>query len=235
MTPFEPAHNPPEDPIRGHPTRAEQLDILASLVGDLAAPGDALLDLGIGAGYVAGLILDKAPGLHIAGIDINGEALEKARATLGPRAGGLELIEANLESVNAVALSAGAYRFAISVLTFHDLPDEGKRAVIAWAAERLAPGGHFLLLDRVRLPGRAQFPLQAAIWRRIERVYGAAMRGAEDYDSYLADLEAKNRPATFEDYMTWLARAGLAPACLHLHGNIALFTGTKDASAGGPL
>lgn len=219
----------PSDPIRGHPTRAEQLDILASLVGDVAAPGDALIDLGIGAGYVAGLVLDKAPGLHITGIDLNGEALEKARAALAPRAGGLELIEANLEAIGALALPACAYRFAISVLTFHDLPDEGKRAVIGWAAARLVPGGHFLLLDRIRLPGRAQFPLQAAIWRRIERVHGAAMRGAEDYDGYLADLEAKNRPAAFEDYMAWLAKAGLAPACLHLHGNIALFSGTKDA------
>jgi tRNA (cmo5U34)-methyltransferase len=234
MTPFEPARNPPEDPIRGHPTRAEQLDILASLVGDLAAPGDALLDLGIGAGYVAGLILDSAPDVRITGIDINGEALEKARAALAPRARGLELIEANLESVDAVVLPAGAFRFAVSVLTFHDLPDDGKRAVITWAAERLAPGGHFLLLDRIRLPGRAQFPLQAAIWRRIERVYGSAMRSAEDYDAYLADLEAKNRPANFDDYMTWLAQAGLAPACLHLHGNIALFTGTKNEAGGGP-
>ena len=60
----------PSDPIRGHPTRAEQLDILASLVGDLAAPGDGLIDLGIGAGYVAGLVLDAAPGLHITGIEI---------------------------------------------------------------------------------------------------------------------------------------------------------------------
>ncbi len=219
----------PEDPIRGHPTRAEQLDILASLVGDLAAPGDGLIDLGIGAGYVASLVLDHAPGLHITGIDLDGEALEAARAALGPQAGGLELIEANLESIEVVALPAGAYRFAISVLTFHDLPDDGKRAVIGWAAERLAPGGHFLLLDRIRLPGRAQFPLQAAIWRRIERVHGAAMRGAEDYDGYLADLGTKNSPAAFEDYMAWLAGAGLAPACLHLHGNIALFSGTKDA------
>jgi SAM-dependent methyltransferase len=225
---------PPEDPIRGHPTRAEQLDILASLVGDLAAPGDALLDLGIGAGYVTGLILESAPGLRITGIDINGEALDKARAALAPRARDLELIEADLEAVGALELRAGAYRFAISVLTFHDLTDDAKRSAIAWVAERLAPGGHFLLLDRIRLPGRAQFPLQAAIWRRIERIHGAAMRGAEDYGRYLADLGTDNRPAAFEDIMAWLGEAGLAPACLHLHGNIALFAGTRDTPAGGP-
>ena len=49
-----------DDPIGSHPTRGEQLDILASIVADNAAPEDRILDFGCGTGYVAKLIFDSA-------------------------------------------------------------------------------------------------------------------------------------------------------------------------------
>lgn len=227
MPPFEAPRNPAEDPIKSHPTRAEQLDILSDLVADRAGDGDGVLDLGIGTGYVAGLVLDKTTRVHLTGIDLKPDSLAAAREALDGRARSLDLVEGDLERLESLAVPGARYRAIYSVLTFHDLPDTAKAAAIRWSAERLAPGGALLILDRIRLHRPALFPLQVALWSRIERVYGSAMRGAPDFDSYVADLGERNRPARFEDYFEWLEGAGLAAGCLHLHGNIGLFAGMR--------
>lgn len=216
-----------DDPVRNHPTRGEQLDILATLVGAVLRPGETFLDLGIGVGYVARMILARAAGARLVGIDMNAESLAKAREALAPLTPSPTLIEGDLNGIETLPVPTSPYRAIVSVLTFHDLSDEAKQRVIRWSEARLAPGGVFFLLDRLRLDKEALFPLQVALWDRMTRVYGGSMRRADDFGAYLRDLGEKNRPARFEDYMAWFARAGLVPACLHLHGNIALFAAAK--------
>ena len=41
-----------QDPIQRHPTRAEQLDILVSVLADIVPQGGSVLDLGCGTGFV---------------------------------------------------------------------------------------------------------------------------------------------------------------------------------------
>lgn len=215
-----------DDPVRNHPTRGEQLDILSTLVAAHGRPGDWVLDLGVGVGYVARMVLAKQPGLKLVGVDLKSESLALARGTLGPEA---VLVEGDLGAADRLAVPAGPYRCAFSVLTFHDLTDEAKRRLVLWTAWRLAPGGIFFLLDRLRLDQPALFPLQVALWDRMERVYGGSMRRAETYDAYLADLDKTNRPGRLGDYMTWFAEAGLAADTIHRHGNIALLAAAKPA------
>jgi len=217
-----------EDPVQRHPTRAEQLDILVTVIAELAADGDAVLDLGCGVGYVAHLLLARRPTLGITGVDRSAEALAKARANLAA-AGNVSLIEGDLEQIDAMVLPRARYRFVLSALTFHDLSERGKRAVISKAAEVLSADGVFLLYDRLRLTESALFPLQQSIWRRIAREHGRGMRTAASFGDYLADLGSDNRPASLEEYLAWFREAGLAPACLHLHGNVALIAGARAA------
>ncbi len=216
-----------DDPVKRHPTRAEQLDILSSLVAARTKHGDRVLDLGCGIGYVAHLILEKRPGLSIVGIDRNPDALAQAHQNLAGYAGEFTGVAGDLEDIAGIDAPAGPYCAIYTALTFHDLPDAAKRAVIGWAAGHLAPGGIFLLYDRLRLTVPGLFDLQREIWSRIERVHGIAMRDAPDYDRYLADLGDNNRPASLGDYVQWFADAGLATQVLHLHGNVALIGGAK--------
>lgn len=45
-----------------NPTRAEQLDILISMLNDFTTPSDCILDLGYGSGKVEELLLEHIPG-----------------------------------------------------------------------------------------------------------------------------------------------------------------------------
>lgn len=211
-----------EDPIRNHPTRAEQLDILVSVAAAYLKPGDRVLDLGIGIGYVARLLARRVPDLAFTGFDLKADALETARDSLAGRCRGLDLAVADLSEASGLPGSGAPWRLIYTALTFHDLSDPAKQALISWCAGKLAPDGLLLIYDRLRLTRPGLFRAQQAIWARIEREHGRGMRDAASFEAYLEDLGETNRPAALDDYTAWLEAAGLEAAPLHLHGNIAL-------------
>ncbi len=216
-----------EDPIGSHPTRAEQLDILATVIADSAAAGDRILDFGCGTGYVAKLIFDKRADVSVVGVDLKPESLEEAKRNLAPNEERFEGFAGNLEALDDIGVPDGPYRFGLTALTFHDLPDDAKKGVIDFAAKRLTADGCVFVYDRLRLTEAATFPLQQSIWRRIEREYGRGMRTAENFEAYEADIAPNNRPARLADYFEWFGAAGLSTQILHLHGNVALIAGAK--------
>lgn len=208
-----------EDPIGSHPTRAEQLDLLVAIVADMARAGDAVLDLGCGTGYLEHLLLAARNDILPTGVDRNPDSLTTARAQFGDRA---VFVEGDLLALDAIELPRDKYRFAVTALTFHDLSDTDKQAVLAWTAARLESDGAILIYDRVRLTEPALFPMQAAIWKRINRIHGRGMRTAATFMAYEEDLSETNRPAAPSDYQAWFDGLGFASQVLHLHGNVAL-------------
>ncbi len=213
-----------DDPIQRHPTRAEQLDLMADIIADRARPGDRVLDLGCGTGYFAHLLTAKRRDLAFTGIDLSDQALDAARRNFP--ASGFEWVQGNLGDPSSFRLP-DRYRFVTSGLVFHDLANTEKQALIDRIAGLLEEDGVFLLYDRIRLTSATLFPLQKAIWRRLERIHGTGMRATDDFPTYEAELNDRNMPATLDDYRHWFNAAGLEHMLLHLHGNIAIIAASR--------
>ena len=226
-----------EDPIQRHPTRPEQLDILTTLIAGVAAQQGSdrplqVLDLGAGTGYLAHGLMRKHGNLRVTGVDMSAESLAQASENLANLPGEFRAVIGDLRSPQSIELGTGRFDVVCTCLTFHDLTDVQKQSVFAWVAGLLAPGGHFFVYDRLRLTEASLFPLQQLVWQRIEDVTGRGMRSAPSYEAYLADLGDDNGPAALEDYFAWYRANGFSPACLHLHGNIALLAGALDGAVG---
>lgn len=216
-----------DDPIGSHPTRAEQLDILATMITDQAKPNDRVLDLGCGTGYVASLIFDKRNDLYLTGVDVKEESIVDAKINLISYKDRTDWFVGDLEMIDEITIPDACYQFIITALTFHDLPDSAKRDVISFASTHLSSEGFFFLYDRIRLTEKSFFPLQKSIWNRIDRVYGRGMRSAESFEAYEADIMPNNRPGCLDDYIEWFGKAGMKAQILHMHGNVVLIAGSK--------
>lgn len=216
-----------DDPIRRHPTRGEQLDILSTLIVDHAKGNDNLLDLGCGVGYVCNLLLSRIHDLQVVGIDSSTDSLTTAKVNLAKFSCRLKLFQGDLENVDAIKLPDNQYRFIMSILTFHELTNGAKRRVIEWVSNHLEEDGLFFLYDRIKLDQPSLFSLQKSIWKRVEREYGTAMKTAENYSEYRNSFSDSTPPATLNEYSKWFFNAGLSAACVHLHGNVALIAGKK--------
>ena len=219
-----------DDPIQRHPTRNEQLDLLVSMIAEQTNEGDWVLDIGCGTGYVGHLLQARRPSLNFVGVDLSAAALGEAAANLTGYLNPPTLVEGDLMQPRSIDVPGGPYRAIWTALTFHDLTEPAKQEVIGWLAGLLASDGYLFIYDRVRLENASTFPLQQSIWHRIERQYGVAMRGADSFDEYRADLDRTNTPASLSDYFRWLPAAGLDAQLLHLHGNVMLMGGALQST-----
>ena len=151
---------------------------------DLAAlePGDAVLDLGSGAGtdvFCAAVLVGDAG--RVTGVDMTDAQLEKA-ARLRDRDGfaRVELVEARIEELPFADASFDA---VISNGVINLAPLKGR--VFAEAARVLRPGGRFAISDIVS--GRA---LKERTRRNVD-LWAACIAGAIPRDTYLRALEAE--------------------------------------------
>ncbi|MCK2240651.1 MULTISPECIES: class I SAM-dependent methyltransferase [unclassified Crossiella] len=114
---------------------------LVTLAG--VAPGDRVLDLGCGPGYLTALAARAAaPGGHALGIDPSGPMIEQARRL---RAG----VRCSFELGRAEAIEApeGSVDVVLSSLAIHHIPEGVRGAAFAEMYRVLRPGGRLLIAD----------------------------------------------------------------------------------------
>jgi ubiquinone/menaquinone biosynthesis C-methylase UbiE len=197
----------------GLATRADQQEILLALLRDSRLGGGVVLDLGVGSGLVAEVVLDALPEASLVGVDFSDAMLELARARLarfGPR---VRLLQHDLAAIGTLVLPPDRYAAAISVQTLHHLSDPEKEAVLAWSARVVQPGGPVVIVDRVAVPA-SLFADWATVWRRIDRA--APATHAEHAEQLSA---GGDRPASLRDHLGWLTNAGLDAMCVHAYGD----------------
>ncbi|HET9492692.1 MAG TPA: class I SAM-dependent methyltransferase [Chloroflexia bacterium] len=219
------------DPVTHNPTRPEQLDITLSVLEAEYRPGTHVLDVGMGSGIVEEMMFQRVPGVQIVGLDASDAMVQLAHERLAPYRGRYDIVMGDLTRLGAVTLPEHEYSVAVSVQVIHNVAHEHKREAFRFVREALAPGGLFLLLDRVRVDTPGLFGAYLAMWRRLDRLHGARVTAneRETFEEHTLSVSTRgDQPATLEEHLHWLREAGFAEAaCLHLHTNRALFAARK--------
>jgi SAM-dependent methyltransferase len=220
------------DPNRHNPLRAEQLDLLITLIEAVFEPGKTLLDLGSGSGLVEAALFERVEHAQVVGVDRSEPMMALARETLKPYP--FQFIQvrhdlaaaAGLVGVNS-PLPRQFYQVAFSVQTLHHLSREGHQAVYLALAEILEPGGWFFLLDRMAVP-EALFDAHRALWARLGTTHGFAPDEGDGFDAHQAMLtEQGDTPLSVSEHLALLAEAGFTASVVHAYGNRALIAARK--------
>jgi len=208
------------------PLREEQMDLMLDILRAHFAATPAphrVLDLGCGAGIVAARVLDRIAGSAVAGVDNSPPMLAMAREHLAPYSGRFELARADFETLTLEGLPSGPFAAAIAIQAIHNSSDEGKRRTLASVRAALAPGGLFVLCDRIRITSAAVFPSYLALWDRLDARYAAqgwqVGEGRTFVEHERSVTERGDKPGSLEQNLLWLREAGFVEAAaVHVVG-----------------
>jgi tRNA (cmo5U34)-methyltransferase len=154
------------------PSYDELQDAVAEATAGIQA--ERVLELGVGTGETSRRVLDLHPEAKLVGIDESAEMLAAASADVAAA----DLRVSRLQD----PLPEGNFDLVVSALAVHHLDGAGKADLFARVADRLRPGGRFVLGDVV-VPNDP-----ADIVTPIDGVY--------------------DQPSTIDDQVRWLAAAG---------------------------
>lgn len=200
--------------------------------GTWAMPGGAA-DVGEPPSAVAVREVWEETGLHVqprslVGVDGSPAMLEIAHRRLERFGGSYEVVVHELREIGRLKLPERQYQAAISVQTIHNVADEYKPPIFRFIYEALESGGLFLLLDRIAIDTPGLFETYKSLWKRLNRAHGAAVGEGETFEEHVEKVRARgDLPANLEQHLQWLRETGFEAACLHLHGNRALFAARK--------
>jgi tRNA (cmo5U34)-methyltransferase len=208
------------------PLREEQMDLVLDILRAHFAATQAphrVLDLGCGAGIVAARVLDGIAGSAVVGVDNSPPMLAMARERLAPYTGRFELARADFETLTPEGLPDGPFAAAIAVQAIHNSTDEGKRRTLSSVRATLAPGGLFVLSDRIRITSAAVFPSYLALWDRLDARYAAQGwqlgEGRTFVEHERSVTERGDKPGSLEQNLLWLREAGFVEAAaVHVVG-----------------
>ena len=174
------------------PAYEELQDVIASTAGEIDAA--TVLDLGTGTGETARRVAARHPAARLVGVDESDAMLAAARALLP----GADLRVARLQD----ALPDGRFDLVVSALAVHHLDPAQKADLFRRVADRLAPGGRFVLGDVVVPddPADAVTPIDG------------------DYD----------RPSRIDEQLQWLTDAGFSATLRWQDRDLAVLVGDRS-------
>lgn len=172
--------------------------------------GETILDVGCGTGSLAALIVRRAPGVRVIGLDPDGDVLKRARRKLT----GSHVELAQGFAHEADVLGGGPFDKVVSSLVFHQTPMSEKRAGLEAMFRALRPGGEAHIADY----GLQRTPLMRVLFRQVQRLDGF-------------ENTEPNARGVLPDLMRETGFAEVAERCVipTPTGSISLYSGSKCA------
>lgn len=179
--------------------------IAAVLAGAAAGPGDQVVDLGCGSGWLTLPIAEQ--GARVLAVDVSQDTILRLRAKARERSvTGLESVATPIEQL---ALPAASADLIVTCYALHHLRDADKDRLVKAAYEWLRPGGTLLVADMMFGRGGSSadraiitFKVRALARKGI----GGWWRIAKNGYRYL--VRVQDRPASISAWTTMLSGAG---------------------------
>lgn len=167
----------------------------------------SLLDLGCGNTRFIAPCLRTATPSRYAGVDLSEAALKEAREYLS----GLENVELHHQDMlQAVRAADAPYDVIFSGFAVHHLDAKEKQQLFHACAAKLAPGGHFILVDVVREEGQTREQYLEG-YLNFMRSQWTAVR-PDHLEEACAHVAAHDFPETLSDLKRMAAVASLTEA-----------------------
>jgi tRNA (cmo5U34)-methyltransferase len=209
---------------RAIPGYDEALELLVAVVARSCAAPRWILDLGVGTGNLAGLLLRAFPDARLTGIDIVPEFLEIAEHRLREFHDRVEFVEADVASYEFPQGLDGV----VSAFVLHHTEDVTKRRIYEQVHSSLNVGGFMANADFVD----SASPLFSRVFDELRVVY-MRQSGLTEERIRVEHFEHRKleRPTPMEVQLEWLRSIGFVDVdCVWKYLNLAVFAGVKTAA-----
>lgn len=196
----------------------EQHKIILSLVPFPRRRKIKIVDLGIGTGVISSILLAAYPNSTAHGVDVSKKMIEVCSKQLRKFKKRLSLSCADIEKSEY----ATDYDVAVAGLAIHHLMDRAKERFFKKIWFSLRRGGVFIIRDIIKSESERMNKLYHKKWCEFERKNGIDPRKIEDR------TKKNDIPATAENHITWLKKAGFKDVdCVWKYNNFAVFVAYK--------
>jgi tRNA (cmo5U34)-methyltransferase len=202
---------------------------LATLVGVIqrSHPKPArILDLGVGTGGLAHLLLAEFPDAHLTGIDLLENFLEIASKRLSEYDARVSLQHGDLAEFDF----SDRYDLIVTSFVFHHLADQLKQTLFSRIFTSLSPGGCFVNADFV--DSGSQFYSKVFDDLRVDFMREHGWSDEEIRKRYIEHRKLEI-PIPMEMQLKWLRGLGFSDVeCFWKYLNLAVFGGRKPRGSG---
>jgi len=184
--------------------------------------GGWILDLGCGSGLVGQMVLDKSAGASVFGLDSSAAMLGIAKDRLSRYGDRIKLAEGDLTALDRVDAPANCAA-VIAVQSLHHLEEAQYRTAVGWTFGHLAPGGWFVIIDRLAIPSETMY----SAFHELRDRQGQSPNPA-DWSGYLEWLEVNgDRPLPVQGILRLLEEVGFQAAALDVRGDRGMLVGRR--------
>ncbi len=215
-----------DDQIRqAIPFYDEALDLLVAVLARTCEKPRRILDLGVGTGNLAGLLLGAFPDARLIGIDIVPEFLEIAKRRLVGFRDRIELVNADIASYEL----PDGLDVVVTAFVLHHTEDPTKQRIYQQIYAALNVGGCMANADFVD----SASPLCSRVFDDLRVRFTCEHSGLSEERIRVEHFDHRKleRPTPMETQLQWLRSVGFADVeCYWKYLNLAMFGGLKTSA-----